>query len=300
MYYYKAFGLNFSSEIQVPGMIEGSVSDRSDVKIFLGKVNPNIIEAIIEGSNYCLNNKNIYLWWDDIGKVEISDGNQITVDPIADLENSDETNIIPFLLGPVMALLLHQRGFLVLHGSSIKVNDGAVTFIGYRGLGKSTTAINLYKKGYPLVTDDILAIKFDNDDLPVVYPGYPHARLSEDSYFHIKDDTNILTPIRTIVGKVFCDASRGFLQDPIKLEGIYVLEKSDQTKISIFRSQENLIDLIRHSIANRIFVDNTDQAKNLTQCAKLINNTQIRRLEFSHSFKNLPDLVSLVEEDLSH
>ena len=59
-----------------------------------------------------------------------------------------------------MALLLYQRGFLVLHGSSIKINNGAIAFLGYRGNGKSTTAINLYKKNYPIVTDDILSYKF--------------------------------------------------------------------------------------------------------------------------------------------
>ncbi len=116
-------------------------------------------------------------------------------------------------------------------------------------------------------------------------------RLSEDSFVHIKDDTNILTPIRTYAGKVFCDASRGFSQGPIKLKKIYILENGKKTRISIFNSQENVINLIRHSIANKIFEDNKDQAKNLIQCANLINNTLISRLEISHSFKNLPDLV---------
>ena len=63
-----------------------------------------------------LNHEDIYLWWDDIGRVKISKGNQITVDQ----DNPTSFPIMPFLLGPVMAILLHQRGFLVLHGSSIK------------------------------------------------------------------------------------------------------------------------------------------------------------------------------------
>ena len=42
-----------------------------------------------------------------------------------------------------------------------------------------------------------LAINFDDKGFPYVYPGYPHVRLSEDSYNNIKDNTNILTPIRT-------------------------------------------------------------------------------------------------------
>ena len=106
-------------------------------------------------------------------------------------------SLIPFLLGPVISVLLHQRGFLVLHGSAVKINNESIAFVGNRGMGKSTIAINLYKKGYPLVTDDIIAINFDNEGNPYIYPGYSHVRLSKDSYNHIKDNTNILTPIRT-------------------------------------------------------------------------------------------------------
>ncbi|MBM4242096.1 MAG: hypothetical protein FJ150_10645 [Euryarchaeota archaeon] len=298
MYHYKAFGLTISSEIELPGMIKGSGSDRPDLEIIIKKVNLDTCRPVIEDSNFCVDNQDVYLWWDDIGKVKISGGSQITVDPLSKMENSDETNIIPFLLGPVMALMLHQRGFLVLHGSSVRVNDGAVAFIGYRGLGKSTTAINLYKKGYPLVTDDILAINFDKDGLPVVYPGYPHVRLSEDSYNHVKDNTDTLTPIRTIVGKVFCDASFRFSPELVYLKRVYLIEKGEKTEISVLKSQETLLDLIRHSIANRIF-QHTTQKENLVHCAQLINNASARRLEISHSFGKIHELVGVVEEDFN-
>jgi len=295
MFYYSAFGLNISSEVELPGMIEIDSENKFHVQISLNKVNILPFKDI-DSPNYFVDGKNVYLWWDGIGKVKISDGTQIIVDPSSNL-NSNETSIIPFLLGPVMSILLHQRGLLVLHGSSIKVNNGAIAFLGYRGLGKSTTAINLYKKGYPLITDDILAVEFNKEGLPVVYPGYPHARLSDDSYMHI--NTDILTPIRTYAGKVFCDASRGFSTEPVELERIYILEEGEQTRISNFKSQESVINLIRHSTANRVMQDNEDHAKNLIQCANLIKNTTISRLEISHSFKNLPDLVNLIEDDFS-
>ncbi|MGI6483862.1 MAG: hypothetical protein ACOX08_11445 [Methanobacterium sp.] len=147
----------------------------------------HVLDAEVEGPNYLVKDGDVFLWWEDIGKVKISEGKQVTVEAIADLDDSSEINIIPFLLGPVMSLLLHQRGFLILHGSSVKINHEAVCFLGHCGNGKSTTAINLYTKGYPLVTDDILAIKFREDGLPLVYPGYPHVRLGEDSYHQVKD-----------------------------------------------------------------------------------------------------------------
>jgi len=297
MFHYSAFGLNISSEIELPGMIEKDSENKFHVQIRLNKVDVLPFKDI-DSPNYFVDGKNVYLWWDGIGKVKISDGNQIIVDTSSNFDYTKETSIIPFLLGPVMSILLYQRGFLVLHGSSIKVNNSAIAFLGYRGLGKSTTAINLYKKGYPLITDDILAVGFDREGLPIINPGYPHVRLSDDSYIHIKDDTNILTPIRTYAGKIFCDASKGFSPEPVELKRIYILEEGEKTRISNFKSQESVINLIRHSTANRVMQDHKDQAKNLIQCANLIKNTIISRLEIAHSFKDLPDMVNLIEDDL--
>ncbi|WP_287382690.1 hypothetical protein, partial [Methanobacterium sp.] len=292
--------LEISSEIELPGMMEGS--GKPEVKIIHGEVDPfPVSDAEVEGPNYKVKGGDVYLWWDDIGKVKITKGELVTVESDKDLESSDEFNIIPFLLGPVMALLLHQQGFLVLHGSAVNTGTGAVAFLGHRGNGKSTTAIHLYVEGYPLVADDILAIKFDDEGLPVVYPGYPHVRLSDEAYHHVKDHTDILTPIRTLAGKVFCDASYRFSPEPVKLEKIYVIEKIQPEEgntigISVLKSQENLIDLIRHSVANRIF-QHTTQKENLINCAQLVNNVEVKRLEIAHSFTNIHDMVRVVEWD---
>jgi len=315
MFHYKAFGMEISSEIELPGMIEGS--GIPDVKIIQGEVDQSLVTgAEVEGPNYLVTGDDVYLWWDDIGKVRISKGELVTVEPASDLESADELNMIPFILGPVMALMLHQRGFLVLHGSAVNIKLGkssggidsagdemtsAVAFLGHRGNGKSTTAIHLYVAGYPLVADDILAIKFSQDGKPVVYPGYPHVRLSDEAYHQVKDRTDILTPIRTLAGKVFCDASHEFSPEPVNLERIYVIEKIPEeeggsTGISVLKSQENLIDLIRHSVANRIF-QHTSQKENLINCSQLVNNIKVKRLEVVHSFENIRDLIQAVEGD---
>jgi len=337
MFHYKAFGLEISSEIELPGMIQSTGNEHmegsgySDVKITLGKVDPSQVTlADVEGPNYLVTGCDVYLWWDNIGKVRISDGKQVTVEPVADLDGSDELNLIPFLLGPVMALMLHQRGFLVLHGSAVNMGHGAVAFLGHRGNGKSTTAIHLYVEGYPLVADDILAIKFYREGLPVVYPGYPHVRLSEEAYNQVKEHTDILTPIRTLAEKVFCDSSHRFSTEPVNLDRIYVIEKvsgddqdsnpeirdenktrkmdkgilvedgtsnKTESRISVLKSQENLIDLIRHSVANRIF-QQTTQKENLILCAQLLNNVTVKKLVLVHSFDNIQDMIRAVEKDV--
>jgi len=282
MFNYFAFGLNISSELKLPGVLETGTSEKADVTISHGIVNEKE-----ENSQ-----KKRILQWEDIGQIKITDGEEIIVDPAGD-------QIIPFILGPAMAVLLHQRGFLVLHGSSVKIKNHAIAFLGYRGFGKTTTAINLYLNGYPLVTDDLLAIRFDQDNEPIVYPGYTHVRLTDESYNDIKDRTHILTPVRTIVGKAFCDASKDFSKEPLKLKRIYILSHGDDIQVHSLTAQDNLIDIIRHSMATQIFTNN-EQAEHLIQSGKLINNVSVKGLNVDHSVKNVSKLIKIIEEDVSN
>ncbi len=209
MFYYHAFGLNISSGIELPGISKGSKLDKPDVEIVINEIH---LPSHEEDFNYLFYRDDFYIWWDDIGKVKVSKGSKIIVDPI------DENRIIAYILGPVMAILLHQRGLLVLHGSAVSIKNAAIAFLGYGGVGKSTMAINLYEKGYPLVTDDLLAITFDGEDKPLIYPGYSHLRLSKDSYKNIKDKSYILNCINTIEDKAFCEASQGFFHRAYSVE----------------------------------------------------------------------------------
>jgi len=60
--------------------------------------------------------------------------------------------------GGMLAFVLHLRRELVLHASAVETADGAVAFVGYSGMGKSTMAALLCAEGAQLVTDDVLRL----------------------------------------------------------------------------------------------------------------------------------------------
>ena len=109
-----------------------------------------------------------FLIWNDIEICEITHGKKITVNPLTGIE---ENFLRVLILGPAFGILLHQRGRLVLHASTVNINGGAVAFMGFNGGGKSTTTAALNNKGYPLVCDDISSVEFDENGTPVVFPG---------------------------------------------------------------------------------------------------------------------------------
>ena len=112
-----------------------------------------------------------------IGKYLARNGNEIILDPKT-TATKDEIRL--FLLGSVMGTILHQRGFLPLHGSAVQIHHGACIIIGNSATGKSTLAASLSKKGFPLISDDLSAISLDQEGTCQIHPGIPFIKLWKD------------------------------------------------------------------------------------------------------------------------
>jgi hypothetical protein len=77
--------------------------------------------------------------------------------------------------GWLIAVLLHLRGLIVLHASSVMIDDVLVGFVGSSGMGKSTCAAALCAAGAQLFGDDILAV--DPAHNMYAYRGGPSLRM---------------------------------------------------------------------------------------------------------------------------
>jgi hypothetical protein len=93
--------------------------------------------------------------------------------PFADIRRLFLVEILP--------IALDFRGNIVLHASAVQTAAGAIAFGGPSGDGKSTLACHFAAQGYPLLTDDVLAVGFEHNRY-TVFPGYPGVRLCADSY----------------------------------------------------------------------------------------------------------------------
>lgn len=293
MYSYTAYNMGVISSIPLQGLDSGNGDE--DLLIVRDEVLLPSSDIIIKGKNYGVTKEAVYLFWDKIGSFEIREGRLIVVDPHPGL---DEKYLTPYILGSAMAVILNQRGFLVLHASSVEINGGAVAFMGWTGYGKSTTAMALHNKGHPLVTDDILAVNVDKKGLPIVSPAFPRIKLSKDFFNSIKKGVFELTPEDNLVnGKKFFPLTYGFSKNPLMLKQIYVLKKSTKTMVSNLEAQNALIELVRHSYCNSIF-QKWEQSVNLVQCSNLIRKIPVKSLEVDRSIQSLHRLAEVVEDDI--
>lgn len=107
----------------------------------------------------------------------VEDGRRITVQPRVALDAPD---IRLFLLGTPFGLVCHQRGVLPLHAAAVEVDGEAVVFAGESGVGKSTLAAAFWRRGFPVIGDDVAPFLIEKDQV-VVLPSLRRIRLWADS-----------------------------------------------------------------------------------------------------------------------
>ncbi len=77
------------------------------------------------------------------------------------VEKSTIEEALPYFYGTVLTVILHMNMRFPIHASAVLSKDGLNLFCAASGTGKSTLAFNLFKKGYPLFSDDKCVLKWD-------------------------------------------------------------------------------------------------------------------------------------------
>lgn len=219
MYQYCAFGLGISSEVELPELLEANeYGVQMDVKIELGSIIRKETEQWFYGDD-----SNFYLWINDIVAFHIIDGKKIVIDP----KTQDEGHIRLYLLGSAFGALLLQRGSLPLHGSALAIDGKAVVFSGRSGIGKSTLAHAFVKGGFPLLSDDVVAVDMLEGGVSIVHPAYPQQKLWYQSLEMYKIEGEGLQRIREGEEKYILPVKDVFLPESMKFAALVQLDVND-------------------------------------------------------------------------
>ena len=291
MSFYLAYGLNVISEILLSELLVSCpiALNKEDIYIELLENNK---EQLQESSNFVFFNKEeASLFVKDTGLFVIKNGNRITVTPHV---NVDQKLLAQYLLGPVFGLLLYQRGYFLLHASTVEINNKAVSFLGASGWGKSTIAAFLCLRGYKLLADDVTAIKFENSE-PVVIPAFPRIRLGTNTSSFLENKIN--TPFYFDGEKLSYKTENNFSKKPAILQQAYILENNDSDCIKPLNNQDAVIELIRHSYRVKV-IHQVDPTSHFLRCANLLEKIKVKKLQKTNDFKKLPKLAEMIEEDI--
>ncbi|BAZ22560.1 hypothetical protein NIES4073_34450 [Kalymmatonema gypsitolerans NIES-4073] len=283
---YHAYNICIASELPLPELMESE--GKPDVIVQFGKIN-DTRETQHDGGNTFQGEVA------EVGKFFIQRGREVVIDPVLGVE---EALLRTIVLGPILSILLRQRGLLVLHASCVDINNKAVAFMGGSGWGKSTLAAAFHTKGYDILTDDVMPIEFVSDS-PIVIPAYPQFKLFPEAVASLGQDTDRLSPVFQNSPKLSYKFERGFQQTPLPLQRIYVLDKGSAHKITKLQPQEAFVELVRHTRAISLVTNPQFVTSHMRLCSELIKNVTFCRFTRKPSLTDLPELVKLIEDDLA-
>lgn len=224
MYKYKAYGVGIHSDFKLYNFEEVD----SEADILIRKINSGINrEEYEKQSKWIEYNGNQAFVMTEFAQFFIKEGKYIDVfleKDVTDLE------IAAYICGWGMAFLFMQRGYSAIHSSALEFRDGCVLISGVSGAGKSTTAMELIRRGHKYLSDDISMV--NPDDGFIVQPAFPIQKMCRD--VAEKDDNQELIYVDEANDKFAKLNFEDFCNLPRPLKGIVMLDKIEADEVKIY------------------------------------------------------------------
>lgn len=292
---YTAFGLTLASTLPLPELMAGN----GKVDILIEVVRGESIAPQEHSQIQCAvaSPNRVHLTWGTVGDLLIEEGYRITVVPAP---NADEDALRLFIIGAGLGVLLHQRGLLVLHASGVAIGDRIIGFVGAKGWGKSTTAAALHQRGHALISDELLVVRFDDRDQPLVMPGSPQMRLWSDALVSTGGNPDSAIRVRSGIDKFNVNAAN-IAVEALPFHSLYLLDIGEELTIQSMSSSEAFFGIIPHLYVCRFgtqFLQSSDVSSTFQKLTFLLKKITVKRLSRPWSLNQLPAISQRIEQDI--
>ncbi|MEA2336303.1 MAG: hypothetical protein QOE82_310 [Thermoanaerobaculia bacterium] len=287
---HSAFALTIASDIPLHDLPPGSGD--ADVVVRIGRLGasrPEVDTWTVDASA-----TEAHGWAAGAGAFRVRNGSEIVIDPP---DNVDERALRLAIVGPLLGVILAQRGRFVLHASTVAIDGRAVAFAGPSGRGKSTLVAALTRAGHPLIADDMTVID-TSTPIPMVQAGFPRVKLWPDSAEALDENVDtlpLLHPERTKRSLRVADA---FHPAAVPLARCYLLEDGDAESASEIAGSECILSLVRLTYQASWMHETGTSGSNLLYCGALARSGVVRRLYRRRSFDVLPEVMRFIESDV--
>lgn len=300
MHCYQVYGLNLRSDFLLPELISGG--DGGDLYIQKGQVtlpameNSNIPRQGIE-ARFGSTVSEAYLEWPGVAKFAATGGERLIVEPTA---TAIERKLLSlYILSEALGLILHQRNILLIHASAILIGNQVVIFAGYPGAGKSTTAAAFAKAGYPVLSDDMVAIELTPEQGAVVLPGFPQVKIWPASMEGLGYDSTHLERLFPSSRKRVIRQFDNFPTQATSLSNLFFLEKGDEFSFTPMAGPEAILTMTKFFSCPSDLLQGRALARHFQQCTQILKQAGVWVLKRPDSFQRLHTFVDEIEPFLA-
>jgi hypothetical protein len=146
-----------------------------DLIIFINNFKPDVKNTSIVNHKYFI--KKNFLFCEDSYKVVKW---KVQIDGIEEKETAvnfygnffSKSFLVSYIIEPLMRFKLEKKGYTFIHSSAISNGEESVLFFACKGVGKTSTILNLIDKGFLYMSDDFTIIS--NKGIVYSYPTTIH------------------------------------------------------------------------------------------------------------------------------
>lgn len=297
-YYYRVYGVNIESKIEVPEFEVIDSNSDIDVKLSFGVVNKEINELITQGHRAKYEKQDMWFYIEDVAIFHIYNGDTVTIEPMGDKNNK---MIKLYIMGSVMGMILLQRNMLAIHGGGIVIDGKGCIFTGQKGAGKSTITTALRKKGYKFIADDVCSINIGETN--TINYGFGYQKLCEDAMEKLGYNLNDYEPFRgdLNVNKYIVPAFNEFTKEEVPLEAVFELTVGDvdEVKVEEILGANKMNKLIENVFRIEMLrYAGGMEPKYFKQCLDIAKSTKMYRITRPKEVFSVEEQIRLIREVL--
>ena len=220
-------------------------------------------------------------------------------------------NMASWVFDVALSYMMRLRIPANLHGGAVAMAGKAVVFVGEKSMGKSTLTAALIGAGYPMLTDDHVAL-WPRDGGFWVEPGAPRLRLWPTSLSVLDDgqgETEDLPAVYTFLDKRIKHLRPSHANEPgehqataLPLGAIYVLQPRDPARdapeIVRLSTKAALHELWARRYST-VSVSSEQAAAELAMLAQVAQQTRICYLHRPDGLETLPQVIAAMRADIA-
>jgi hypothetical protein len=208
--------------------------------------------------------------------------------------------LFTYLLNQVLSHCMVAKGMEPLHATCVVVDGMAMAFLGDTGYGKSTLAAAFLKRGYPLLTDDLLMLHFVSSGV-LAFPSLARLKLHPDSSDATMNSRRSM-PMNNFTTKMILPLGQmEHVSHSVPLRAVYVLPtRHGSTTICIRRATGHraLIPIVRNTF-NTMWLTEPRLVRQFAFASRLASAVPIRYLSFPRQLEALPRVVDRLLLDIA-
>ncbi len=202
------------------------------------------------------------------------------------------------LLGRVLPNVAIIRGYEALHASAVDSPAGVVAVAAPSGTGKTTLALELLRRGWPLFADDVLTLGDGPEAGVWAYPGTPHMNVAEPPAGAdppAQSDADLGTTLGRIAGERWMTV-RQSVRSPRRVRMVCLLERREGLALESEILPPSPLPLAPYMLG--LPGDAQRERRRFARYADLMSETALLRLTCEPTDRPA-DLAELIEHALS-